>query len=104
MQSVDVLRAEKKRIRAGGFLQRGQGAVSDVRHGIAGTPAPIRVILPHQLRIALPGFNVGKLVMAAPAPVCPLKNRKPLSALMPAPVSTKMLWPFFMRTIAPACC
>jgi len=45
--------------------------------GLARGIAAVRVILPDQRRIALPGLDVRQLVMAASALVRPLENRDP---------------------------
>src|ERR1043166_2731337 len=76
MQAIHVLRAQKQS--AGQvLLPLGQRNVRRVGPGIAGAGATVRVILPNQLRVALPRFNIRQFVMAVATPVGPLKHRNP---------------------------
>src|SRR5258708_1798805 len=75
MQTVHVLRAEKQSAIASLFAPLGQGKMRCIGFGIAGAAATIRVILPNQSRVLLPGLNVRQFVMAVAAPTGPLKNR-----------------------------
>lgn len=82
VQTIHVLRAEKQAAGSGLFGPGlfgplGQRDVRCVRFGIAGARTTIRIVLPNQFRIALPGFNVRQFVMAVAAPVGPLKDRNP---------------------------
>src|ERR1044071_470565 len=74
MQAIHVLRAEKQS--SGEILfPLGQRNVRCIRLGIAGAGTTLRVILPNQLRVRLPRFNVRQLVMAVAPPTGPLKYR-----------------------------
>src|SRR6476469_7460933 len=75
MQSVNVLRTEKQFTGAGLFAPLGQGNMRGIGFSIEGAGATIRVILPNQGRVLLPGFNICQFVMAVAAPVGPLKDR-----------------------------
>src|SRR5438270_3049235 len=76
MQAIHVLRAEKDTI-ATLFAPLGQSKMRCIWLGIAGAGATIRVILPNQPRIVLPGCNVRQFVMAVAAPTGALKHRNP---------------------------
>src|SRR5262249_1172814 len=74
MQTIDVLRAQQEPLRQGSFEFR-QRDVRRVRLRPGSSPATIRVVLPDQLRIALPRLDVRQLVLAVPAPACTLEDR-----------------------------
>ena len=77
MKAVYVLRA-KKQFSGGAILfPRGQRDVRRVGFGIAGAGTTVRVILPNQLGIALPRFDIRQLVMAVATPTGSLKDGDP---------------------------
>ncbi len=77
MQTIHVLRAEKQSAVPGLFAPPGQCNMRCVGFGIAGARTTVRVILPNQSRVLLPGFNVRQFVMAVAAPTGSLKDRNP---------------------------
>src|SRR5438270_2622447 len=89
MQSVYILRAEKKFTVVGLFAPLGQGNVRGIGFSVASMGATIRVILPNESWIFLPGFNVGQFVMAVAAPVGPLKDRNSALRADPSPGEDK---------------
>ena len=77
MQSIHVLRTEEEMARPNPVLEFSQSHVRRVGLRIERRSAAMRVILPDQLRVTLPGVNVRQFIMAVPAPVRSLENRNP---------------------------
>src|SRR5947209_10331270 len=73
MQAVHVLRAQKNFV-ARVFAPLGQSKMRCIGLGIAGADATIRVILPNECRIFLPGCDVRQFIMAVTAPTGALKH------------------------------
>src|SRR5438309_10086888 len=76
MQAIHILRAEKDFV-ATLFAPLGQSKMRCIWLGIAGAGATIRVILPNQCRVLLPGCNDRQFVMAVAVPTGALKHRNP---------------------------
>src|SRR5436190_24009570 len=77
MQAIHVLRAEKHAACAQPFCPLGKCYVCCIGPGVTGVCPAIRVILPHQCRIALPCLDVRQFIVAAAMPVGALKHRDP---------------------------
>src|SRR5262249_39559886 len=76
VQTVHVLGAQQE-VAGQRSLEFRQGKMRRVRLGPGSGPAAIRVVVPDQLRVALPRLDVRQLVMAVPTPARPLEHRNP---------------------------
>src|SRR5215472_6033705 len=74
MQTVHILRTKQKLVRSNRFLKISQRQVRRIRLSLARRSATIRVVLPNQRRIALPGLDIRQVIMAVSAPLSPLKH------------------------------
>ena len=77
MQTIHILRAQKKSFSTGLSCEMAQRHVRCIGFGMAGACAPVRIVSPHQLRVALPCFDVRQLMVAVAAPTGSLKDRYP---------------------------
>jgi hypothetical protein len=77
MQSIDVLSTQENAAGCAAVSELSQSEMRRVWLRIPRGSATMRVILPDQLRVTLPGLNVRQLIMAVPAPVRTLKDRNP---------------------------
>src|SRR5436305_10958936 len=84
MQAIHILRAEKQSVAAPRFTPLGQSKMRSIGFSVAGAGATVRVILPNQRWVLLPGANVRQFVMAVAAPTSPLKYLDPALRAYPS--------------------